>query len=178
LHIYNNFILMKKIFLLILVMSVTFGLRAQSIERYVIGSAGGTYFDGVNFEMDYTVGEVAITTISNSSNTLTQGFQQPFKLTWVSVQEISDNPSQVILYPNPIVDQLNISIQNAQTGAYRVMVYDLLGQLLIDQSTGAGFDGTAQLSVDFDRYATGNYFVRIMHEQKIIQTGKVVKINQ
>jgi hypothetical protein len=170
--------LMKKILPFILIMSLTFGLRAQSIERYVIGSAGGTYFNGIDFEMDYTVGEIAITTISNTSNTLTQGFQQPYGLTWVAVQEYSDNPSDIILYPNPIVDQLNISIQNAQTGVYRVMIFDVLGQLLVDDKTSAGFDGTAQLNVNFDRYATGNYFVRIMHEQKIIQTGKIVKINQ
>jgi hypothetical protein len=169
---------MKKILLIISIVFVTFGLRAQSIERYVIGSAGGSYYDGINnFEMDYTVGEVAITTIG-TTNILTQGFQQPFKLTWVAVHEYSDNPAQVIMYPNPIVDQLNISIQNAQSGVYRVMVFNLLGQLLIDQSTSAGFDGAAQLNVDFGRYATGNYFVRIMHEQKIIQTGKIIKINQ
>jgi hypothetical protein len=168
---------MKKIVLFIVMASLTYGLKAQSIERYVIGSAGGSYYNGVDFEMDYTVGEVAITTIG-TNNILTQGFQQPFRLTWVSVQEYANNPAQAIIYPNPVVDQLNISIQNAKTGEYRVVVYDLLGQLLIDKSAVVGFDGIAQLNLDFQQYPTGNYFVRIMNEQKIIQTGKIIKINQ
>ena len=169
---------MKKIIIYSLGTFLTLGLYAQSIERYVIGSAGGSYYNGVDFEMDYTVGEVAITTISNTNNTLTQGFQQPYTLAWVAVQEYSGDPARVILYPNPIVDQLSINIENAQTGTYRIMVFDLLGQLLNDEQVTAGFDNKATIDIDFGRYATGNYFVRIMHDRKIIQTGKVVKIRQ
>jgi hypothetical protein len=170
---------MKKTSLCLIFMILVLGLQAQSVERWVIGSAGGSYYDGVNnFEMDYTVGEVMVTTISNVNNTLTQGFQQPFKLEWVSVQDYSENPAQIILYPNPVVDQLNLNIQNAKTGEYRVMVFDVLGQLLIDQNVSAGFDGTAQLNLNFSPYATGNYYVRITHEKKILQTGKIIKIGQ
>jgi hypothetical protein len=170
---------MKKTLPFLVLLILSLGLNAQSVERWVIGSAGGSYYDGVNnFEMDYTVGEVMVTTISNVNNTLTQGFQQPFKLAWVSVQDYSENPAQVILYPNPVVDQLNLSIQNAKTGEYRVMVFDVLGQLLIDQTVSAGFDGAAQLNLNFRSYATGNYYVRIVHEKKIIETGKIIKIDQ
>jgi hypothetical protein len=175
---FKKLFIMKRIVVVIVLAFLTLGLRAQSIERWVIGAAGGTWYNGTNFEIDYTVGELAVTTISNTNNTLTQGFQQPKEpLSWVSVQEYSDNPAQIILYPNPVVDQLNISIQNAQTGKYRVMVFDMLGQLLADETTSAGFDGTARLNMGFEPYPTGNYFVRILHEQKIIQTGKIVKVN-
>jgi hypothetical protein len=171
---------MKKTIPFLILMLLVLGLRAQSVERWVIGSAGGSYYDvGSNFEMDYTVGEVMVTTMSNVNNTLTQGFQQPKNpLTWVSVQDYSENPALVILYPNPVVDQLNLSIQNAKTGEYHVMVFDVLGQLLMDQTVSAGFDGSAQLNLNFSSYATGSYFVRIIHEKKIIQTGKIIKIGQ
>jgi hypothetical protein len=157
-----------------------FGLRAQSIERWVIGSAGGSYYDGVNnFEMDFTVGETVITTINNTNNWLTQGFQQPKEpMSWVSIQDYSDDPAQVIIYPNPVIDQININIQNAQAGNYRVMVFDVLGRLLIDENIISGFDGSAKLNLNFNSYATGSYYLRILNEKKIIQTGKIIKVDQ
>ena len=48
---------------------------AQSIERSVIASAGETITDG-NVTLDFTVGELAVTTITDGTTTLTQGFQQ------------------------------------------------------------------------------------------------------
>jgi hypothetical protein len=171
---------MKKTIPFLILMILVFGLKAQSVERWVIGSAGGSYYDGVHdFEMDFTVGELMVTTETNVNNTLTQGFQQPQNpLSWVSVQDYSENPSHVILYPNPVIDQLNLSIQNAKSGEYRIMVYDVIGQLLIDNTISAGFDGTARANLDFNSYATGNYYVRIIHEKKTIQTGKIIKIDQ
>lgn len=168
---------MKEIQTFIIFVLLAINLHAQSVERHVIATAGGTYYDGVNnFEMDYTVGEVAVTTISTTNNTLTQGFQQPFKLTLTAVQEYPDSDPQVIVYPNPVIDQLNISIEKPETGVYRVIVYDMLGQLMADKSFIAGSGGTEKLNIDFNPYATGNYFVRIMHEKKVLQTSKIIKI--
>ena len=47
----------------------------QSISPSVIGSAGGSGSAG-GVTLDWTVGETAVTTISNGSNTITQGFHQ------------------------------------------------------------------------------------------------------
>lgn len=48
---------------------------AQSISPTVIGSAGGSGSTG-GVSIDWTVGETAITTLSNGGNILTQGFHQ------------------------------------------------------------------------------------------------------
>jgi len=170
---------MKKIQTFFILCVLAMSLHAQSTERYAIGNAGGSYYNVAdNFEMDYTLGEFAVTTLSNSGNTLTQGFQQPFKFTWVAVPENSNNTSQIIIFPNPVVDQLNISFEKPDKGIYRVIIYDMLGQLITDKSITVGSANTEQLSFDFSPYATGNYFVRIMHETKLVQTAKIVKINQ
>jgi hypothetical protein len=176
---FQNFSLMRKIVLLIALFFCIGSLQAQSVERWVIGAAGGSYYDVVNnFQMDFTVGEVAITTISNVNNVLTQGFQQPYTLAWVSVEEVADDPAQVLFYPNPVTDQLQISVLNGQTGIYRISVFDVLGQLLYDERIEKGFDGTSSLSVNFTSFATGNYFVRVQHDKNIIQTSKILKVNQ
>lgn len=153
-------------------------VNAQSIERYVISSLGGSYNDGASFYMDYTAGEVAVATISNANNFLTQGFQQPFTNSIVMVEENEDNPYLVLMYPNPVVDQLSIQMSNTGTGQCNIKVLDILGQLLIDKMLTPAQDGSAQTILDFSTFASGNYYIRIVQDTKIIQTGKVIKISQ
>jgi len=49
---------------------------AQQLTPTVIASAGAS-FQAATFSIDYTLGETFITTLSNGSNILTQGFHQP-----------------------------------------------------------------------------------------------------
>ncbi len=62
----------------IICMAIAFAglhINAQSIERQVIGSAGTTLSNGT-VSLDFTVGELAVTTITDGTTTLTQGFHQ------------------------------------------------------------------------------------------------------
>lgn len=153
-------------------------LLAQSLERYVISSCGGSYFNGSNVVIDYSAGEVAIATLSSGSNILTQGFQQPFSNSVVFIAQHPDDPVQVELYPNPVYDQINIVLSNAAYQNYTIKVYDVVGQLLMEQEISADFDGQFKVSFNFHKLATGNYFIRITHEKTVIDTRKVIKIDQ
>jgi hypothetical protein len=67
---------MKKIYNLILSCLLgIFCVNAQSIERQVVASGGTTISNGT-VTLDVTVGELVVTTISDGTTTLTQGFQQ------------------------------------------------------------------------------------------------------
>jgi hypothetical protein len=67
---------MKKTYKLIVAfMLCTFFINAQSIERQVVSSGGNTISDGT-VTLDFTIGELAVTTITDGTTTLTQGFQQ------------------------------------------------------------------------------------------------------
>lgn len=65
---------MKHFLNILLIMSSSV-LVAQSISPQVIGSTGGSG-TASGITVDWTVGEVAVTTISNGSNTISQGFHQ------------------------------------------------------------------------------------------------------
>ncbi|WP_452599660.1 hemagglutinin protein [Pontimicrobium sp. MEBiC01747] len=57
------------------ILLLAFQMNAQSIERQVIGSAGTTLTNGT-VSLDFTVGELAVSTITDGTTTLTQGFHQ------------------------------------------------------------------------------------------------------
>jgi hypothetical protein len=167
----------KQLFTLIFVLAAI-AMQAQSIERWAISSSGGSYYDGTSFEMDYTAGEVIVTTLSDGNNFLTQGFQQPFTNSTISIPENADENSDIQYYPNPVEDYLSISIQNAKSGVYRYQVYDLLGQLLANETLTQSANGDLVIKVNFQQFATGNYFLRLMHDGELINSGKIIKINQ
>jgi hypothetical protein len=54
--------------------------NAQSLSPQVIASAGG-YQSNANNSLSYTIGEVNTKTLTSPNNMLTQGFQQPYKMT-------------------------------------------------------------------------------------------------
>lgn len=64
-----------KQFLFITTLLITVSLSSQTLERTVIGSSGTT-LSTANASLDFTIGDLVVTTSSNGSNTLTQGFQQ------------------------------------------------------------------------------------------------------
>ncbi|WP_299886064.1 hemagglutinin protein [uncultured Lacinutrix sp.] len=65
---------MKNKLLVIGLLTAVFAF-GQSIERQVIGSSGSTLSNG-SVSIDFTVGELVVTTISDGTTTLTQGFHQ------------------------------------------------------------------------------------------------------
>jgi hypothetical protein len=151
--------------------------RAQSIERYVIASTGGSYYDLVNFEMDYTVGEIAVITLSDASNYLTQGFQQPFVDPGVSVNENLFTDFNISYFPNPTSENLTLNISNAGDREFKVELFDVLGQRITTQTGIAGYNGTASISIDMQNCATGNYYLRISNGNDLVKNLKILKIN-
>jgi hypothetical protein len=171
---------MKKFFLCFSAMFllITFTTQAQpSIERYVVASAGGTYFNGSTFEMDYTLGEFAVATLSDANNYLTQGFQQPFVDPGVSVYENPFTSLSISYYPNPTNGNLSLNISNAGEQEFRVELFDLLGQRISAQTGSAGFNGSANFIFDMQNCVTGNYYLRITSNDALVKNLKILKIN-
>ena len=171
---------MKKLSILLgafLLLGIAAKAQPPSIERYVIASAGWNYYNGSTFEMDYTVGEFAVITLSDASNYLTQGFQQPFVDPDVSV---NDNPfadMNISYFPNPTSGNLTLNITNAGDREFKVELFDLLGQRISTQTGIASYSGNANVVIDMQKCATGNYYLRISNGSDLVKNLKILKIN-
>lgn len=168
---------MKKQFILFVSLLVTaFLLKAQqpSIERYVIASAGGSYTNGSTLAVDYTLGEVAVLTLNNATNILTQGFQQPYE-SGVFINDIQ-NDLDIFYYPNPVTSELTLNINHAGKRSFTIELFDLLGQKLTSQSGIANHEGNANFVFDMHHLATGNYLLRVSSGSNFNQSIKVLKI--
>jgi hypothetical protein len=82
--------------------------RAQTLERQVCASAGHSVIVAIDnndkLEIDCTIGEAAIESLSNSGLRLTQGFQQPP----ISGRVNQTNLDDMIVWPNPTSNDLAV----------------------------------------------------------------------
>ncbi len=73
------------------------------------------------------------------------------------------NDIEVIAYPNPVTDQLNIKLQEASRGAYIINAYSLNGSKLFEDKVQIN-SATYETSLQTDKWAAGIYYVQIIKD--------------
>jgi hypothetical protein len=94
-------------------------------SQKVVNATGNTIYNS-DINIEYSIGEIAITTLSNTSNHATQGLLQPtIKLTDPGCKIINDT---VVYFPNPTKDILRVVARTDWINGYRIYAAD--GKLL------------------------------------------------
>lgn len=160
---------MKKSILLFIVVIISNFAFSQGIVQQVYGSAGNYYSNGT-YSLSSTIGETVTATFSSTNNFLTQGFQQPnYTITMI---EDFDNNANIIVYPNPADDFVNIDMGSTNLDKYHFELFDVTGKLLVK-----GNINNKITTLDLGSYASNVYFIRLSLDNKLIKNFKVQKIN-
>lgn len=132
---------------------------AQSVQLSptVIASAGN-YSEAGGISLSWTLGEVAVSTLSNGNLVLTQGFQQSF----LEDVGFSMDPIlwQIIAYPNPVTDELRIQFDVPDPTDFLVEIQDVTGRLLSQEQYKQVIPGDV-VPVEMSSFREGIYFFRI-----------------
>lgn len=146
---------MKKIIYLLLLLPVSLVINAQKLITTSGGEGAGVL---------WSIGEIATTSISDSNVSVSQGFLQPGDLPWTAIADIQSD-TRMNVYPNPVIDFLHVSSDQAFTWK----LYDSLGRLLSYGATGSN-----EAEIDFGAYAQG-YYVLIITKKEGMRSVKVIK---
>ena len=165
---------MKKISTLLLAISMSGFLYAQSISRSVIASAGDYNSNG-NISISWTLGEIATETLIGSNITLTQGFQQPDTMKAVYViPGFPDRNLDIKVYPNPATEFIKILLKGNDDLDLQVELYDAIGRELMVSKVYAGEN---EKSLDVTAFRPGIYFLKIATSNgTAIRTYQVAKV--
>ncbi len=152
--------LMKKIIYTVLLFTPLLG-QAQDIDQNVIGTAGA-YSENATGSLSWTIGETVIETVSDGTNTLTQGFQQGdlFVTNLIEQLELSSN---LKVYPNPVENILHVETDKKD------MDYQLLN--ISGQAISNGKLKNTNQVINFSDLPAGTYFLKINNEK----THKIIK---
>lgn len=161
---------MKKIIFSGISLAFFLGGYAQSLERAVIGSAGGVSTSG-NLSISFTSGESMVKTFSAGGFTLTQGFQQSTKNsgggTGTSINDL--NTTDISVYPNPFNEVFTLKIPSDLKAEYQIL--NVLGQKI--EPIISIYD--QQIQFDLSEYQGGIYFLKIYANDATLTTVKLQK---
>jgi hypothetical protein len=156
---------MRKILTIMAGVLMCMTLGAQSTSPAVLSSAGGHGESG-GTSVDWTLGEMSVTTLSAASTSLTQGFHQPGLISVSTEDDLAD--ITLSLYPNPTEDVLNLIYSGDE--AYEYSLHGLSGQLL---AQGQIVPGATDISLK--ALASGHYLLSVLRGDELIKTFKIEK---
>ncbi|MCG8327699.1 MAG: T9SS type A sorting domain-containing protein [Chitinophagales bacterium] len=164
---------MKSRFLLLFTAIWIYNLNAQNISPVVVSSAGESY-QGNLMQIDWTLGELAITSIQNSSRQITQGFHQPNYII-TNIKGLPENIGYIHIYPNPTSDELQIKLDLEQQSNIEVQLISING---ISLWTKKIIDNQIEENINIGDLPSTTYFLRfVIDESNNYQIFKIQKIN-
>lgn len=149
-----------KIFKLVLIAFCLLGfgtgiIQAQNLDRVAI-SSGGISSDTLNA----TIGEIFVFSINSSGISLDAGSQSDQSNTGGlinSITQTKSSQSEILIYPNPVIDYLNLKIEGINAETISFQIYDVAGKLIM-QHNSVCTNNLYQIKVK--QLQKGNYFIQ------------------
>ncbi len=96
--------------------------------------------------------------------------------TSASVEDISNNENNAVLYPNPSANRITIEFSNTENQRIDIKVFDVNGKIVKQLFGGFVSIGPNEFSFATNELSKGNYFVKISgNNSGIIATKKFIK---
>lgn len=147
------------LFLLIFI-SFSFRIFAQNLDQHFIGTSGD-YNEDLNSSLSWSIGEVAVLTITDGTIILTQGFQQE---TLEVITRIEENALDFSfnVYPNPVSNLLFIECDRDML---KYNIFDVNGNVVLKGSV------KGKQTIDLSALNPGIYFLQAAG----MKTHKIIK---
>lgn len=164
--------LMKVLLTSILILVFQFGAGQSAFinSPMVLGSAGQTWSQG-NYNLSFTVGEIAIETYIENQTILTQGFHQDI----YQITQLNDlnTTYDISVFPNPTSNIINIdyNIDNARAD---VLVKDMKGSIIY---FSLDFPTNKRQLLDISKFSPGVYVLEIILNSKNKIVYQIQKLN-
>jgi hypothetical protein len=161
------------ILILIIFLGSGTSLLSQELSQQVLVCVAGVTRSGA-IEYSHTIGESAVELFSTADLDLTQGFQQP---RIIFSKENPPSGNGVNVYPNPVVDFLNVELFGDGSRSFRIEVINISGTLVRTEKVTFSDPFWEIRQYPVDQLIKGLYFIRIVSDDGIInRTFKIDKM--
>lgn len=124
--------------------------------------------------VSFSIGQVLYSNFTGEDGMITEGVQQPYEIYVItSIDDIDDITLSVKAFPNPVINLLNLSIEETNTYNLHEIKYHLInfeGRLIRSQILS---NNTTAIDMTF--LLPGIYFLNVMYRQQVIKTFKIMK---
>lgn len=134
--------------IILLMLLTSFNALPNDPDPKIVNSTGGILIN-TTMTIEYSLGEMAISTITGTNGILTEGYLQPVKNT-ITVLETEKVENSISIYPNPVIDLLFFT---TSPGIVKeATIYSIEGRKIIT------FD-YPKASINLDCLSSGTYTV-------------------
>lgn len=147
-------------------LTITLFLSGSMLYGQEVISTQGNSYSNANGSIDYSIGEVVISTGTDGTNDLTQGFHQT-NWNYVGLEDHSPN-YEAIIFPNPTQEELSIKSSKFENVNY--VLYDALGKKVIEGK----LEGELT-SFPVTELAPGNYSLALRANNETLKVFKLIK---
>ena len=119
---------MKQFLLIVLLSDFSTLLLSQTIQPSVVNTTAGSFGDS-QMLVEWSLGEMSITTIGNSSHLVTQGFLQPSLENQVGMEDIAIQ-ADILAFPNPVKDYIYLSAKSIDK--WQIAIYDVTSKTILN----------------------------------------------
>ena len=152
-----------KISVLLAMLLVSFGLQAQVSVNAAGGDAAS---DGGS--VSFSVGQVVFGANAGTNGSVTEGVQQPYEISVLSVVEQAENIS-LSVYPNPSTDYLYLTSSD-EISNLSYQLFDMNGKLLQSEKIVGN-----QTNINMQGLVSATYFVKVSQGNKTVKSFKIIK---
>ncbi len=163
----------KHLFSILLLGGLYANTRAQTVAPTVFASDGG-YSQNAAGSISWSIGEPVSETYNSASYKTTMGFHQP-EIDIINMIAEQGNEASILVYPNPVNDELKINFSRMNEGDYSIEIIDAIGKLIYRTNTVVS--GSSKTTIlRLDEYASANYFV-VISGKNFQKNIKITKTN-
>lgn len=153
-------------FLLVGTAPTVFSQSVSQKSPEVIAASGG-HGANAGINIDWTLGELAITTLAETNRKWTQGFHQGNYVVFTSLNS-PDQQALLAVFPNPTNGWLSVSAETVSTGT--LSLYHPDGRCVLRQPWTPGGS-----TLDFSLLPPGTYLLRLHSQDGRYYTTRIQK---
>lgn len=135
-------------------------------------STGGTV-TGASGTISYSIGQIAVQTISDGTSTMSEGVQQPYEITVIGVDAYPNITLCAKLYPNPTNGPVVLAVEGMELSSEKIEgnLMDMQGKIL--KLLTISDENTA---LDISDIPAGTYMLTLRQKGELLKTFKIVKL--
>jgi len=140
----------------------------QAQEAILTSGGNATGSGGTS---SYSVGQVVYKNQIGSTGSMGVGVQQPFEVSEVlGVDDFSEINLNLLAFPNPTTDFLNLTVANLDYKNLSYQLYDLNGRLLAHKKL---VNNSSKITMK--QLPSAVYYLKIMNNLKPVRIFKIIK---
>ena len=137
-------------------------------QNAVVSSGGEA--TGSGGTVSYSLAQIAYTTTTGTTGTVSQGIQQPYEISIVTGVE-GENNFALSAFPNPSTDILNLSVGEFNSEGLSYQLFDIQGKLLLE----ARISGS-HTSINMLDFPQSTYLLHVLgNNHQTIQSFNIIK---